>query len=168
MGRLSKEKGVITIVKALSKIKDKCNFIFDIYGEGNEKINIKKFVKSNNLSKRVLFKGYYNDKNKIFKNADLFINASWFEGLPNALVQSINHNVFPICSNSPGGNIEVIKYGKLGLSFKLNNILDLEKKILFSFQKNLKINQLIKIKHLQNFTEKKSNSEYLKTLNEFK
>ena len=34
--------------------------------------------------------------------------------------------------------------------------------------KNLKINQLIKIKHLQNFTEKKSNSEYLKTLNEFK
>ena len=46
----------------------------------------------------------------IFKDVDLFINASWFEGLPNALVQSINNNIFPICSKSPGGNLEVIKY----------------------------------------------------------
>ena len=51
-------------------------------------------------------------KYKIFKNADLFINASLWEGLPNALVQSINYNVYPICSDAPGGNLEVIKNGE--------------------------------------------------------
>ena len=41
------------------------------------------------------------NKLKIFKNANLFINASLFEGLPNALVQAINYNVFPIYSDAP-------------------------------------------------------------------
>ncbi len=168
VGRLSKEKGVITILKALSLLKEKNDFIFKIYGEGNEKKKLKRFIKLNNLNKKVLFKGFIKNKNLIFKDANLFINASWFEGLPNALVQSINNDVFPICSKSPGGNIEVIKNGKLGLSFKLNDISDLKKKILIFFKKNLRINQSIKTKHLQNFTEKNSNQEYLKTLKNLK
>lgn len=168
VGRLSKEKGVITIIKALSKIEDNYNFLFEIYGDGKEKTNIKKIIKLNNLDKKVLFKGYYKDKTKIFKNANLFINSSLFEGLPNALVQSINHNVFPICSKSPGGNFEVIKYGKLGLSFKTSSSLELKNKILIFFKKDLKLNQKIRIKHMQNFTQTKSNQEYLKTLKNIK
>lgn len=168
VGRLSKEKGVITILKALSQLKGKYHFIFKIYGEGDEKKNLKKFIKLNGLNKKVFFKGFIKNKELIFKDANLFINASDFEGLPNALVQSINHNVFPICSNSPGGNIEVIKNGKLGLSFKSNDVLDLKKKILFFFKKNLKINQVIRIKHLKNFTENKSNQQYLRILDKLK
>jgi glycosyltransferase involved in cell wall biosynthesis len=168
VGRLSKEKGIITILKALNLLKHKLNFKLQIYGDGNEKMNIQKFITSNNLKKVVNLNGFYKDKKKIFSNADLFINASWFEGLPNALVQSINNNVFPICSKSPGGNIEVIKNGKLGLFFETNNSVILSKKILFFFKKNLKLNQSIRIKHLKNFTEEKSNKEYLKTLQTLK
>jgi len=164
VGRLSKEKGVITILKALSRIKDKYNFKFEIFGEGAEKKNIKNFIKENKLSKKVLFKGFYKDKLKIFKNKDLFINASWFEGLPNALVQSLNYNVFPICSKSPGGNFEVIKYGQLGLVFSTYSSEDLKKKILLYFKKNLKLPQKTRINHLKNFTQFKSNQKYLKTL----
>lgn len=161
VGRLSKEKGVITILKALSLLKNKINFKLQIYGDGNEKLNIIKFIKSNNLKKNVILNGFQKDKKKIFSNADLFINASWFEGLPNALVQSINNNIFPICSNSPGGNLEVIKYGKLGLYFETNNSTDLSKKIIFYFNKNPELNQVERIKHLKNFTEDKSNRKYL-------
>tara|TARA_B100001093_G_scaffold42614_1_gene36189 strand:- start:1229 stop:2350 length:1122 start_codon:yes stop_codon:yes gene_type:complete len=168
VGRLSKEKGVITILKALLKIKDKYNFIFEIFGEGVEKKTIKKFIKTNKLSKKVLFKGFYKNNSKIFKNKDLFINASWFEGLPNALVQSLNYNVFPICSKSPGGNFEVIKYGQLGLVFKTNNSEDLKKKILLYFKKNLKLSQKTRINHLKNFTQFKSNQKYLKILSSIK
>ena len=168
VGRLSKEKDIITIVKALLEIKDKYNFLFEIYGEGIEKNNIKRFVKLNKLNKKILFKGFYKNKNKIFKNANLFISSSLFEGLPNALVQSINYNVFPICSKSPGGNFEVIKYGKLGLSFKTGSSKELKNKIIIFLNKNLKINQKIKFKHLQNFTQSKSNQEYLKTIKNLK
>ncbi|WP_075502006.1 glycosyltransferase [Candidatus Pelagibacter communis] len=168
VGRLSKEKGVITIVEALSEIKDKFNFTFEIYGDGIEKDNIKRFIKSKRLDKKVIFKGYNKDRDKIFKNANLFINASWFEGLPNALVQSINYNVFPICSKSPGGNFEVIKYGKLGLTFKPGSSYELKNKILIFLNKNLKLNPKIRHKHLKNFTQTKSNQEYFKTLNNLK
>ena len=167
VGRLSKEKGVITILRALTNLKN-INFIFNIYGDGDEKEKLKKFIKLNNLSKKVLFRGHIKEKKIIFKNASLFINASWFEGLPNALVQSINYGVFPICSNSPGGNIEVIKNGKLGLSFKTDDPLDLNKKISFFFQNYLKLNQRIRKIHLKNYIEGKSNKEYLVSLNKLK
>jgi len=168
VGRLSKEKGIITILKALSKIKNQYNFKFEIFGDGVEKKIIENFIKENRLSKKVFFRGFYKDKSKIFKNKDLFINASWFEGLPNALVQSLNYNVFPICSKSPGGNFEVIKYGKLGLTFKTNNSEELKKKIVFFLNKNLKLPQKTRLRHLENFTQYKSNQEYLKTLKNIK
>lgn len=164
VGRLSKEKGVLTILKALSKLKDEYNFRFEIFGEGDEKEKIKNFIKEKKLSKKVKIKGSYRNKSKIFKNKDLFINASWFEGLPNALVQSLNYNVFPICSNSPGGNLEVIKNGKLGLAFKTNSSEDLKKKITIFFMKKLKLPYKTRINHLKNFTLSKSNQEYLKIL----
>ncbi len=167
VGRLSKEKGVITILKALSELK-KYKFVLRIYGDGNEKENLQKYIKLKNLNKKVFFKGFIKDKDIIFKDVDLFINASWFEGLPNALVQSINNDVFPIVSRSPGGNFEVIKYGKLGLSFKSNDSDDLKSKILFFLNNKIKLNKKLRIDHMKNFTEKKSNKEYLKILNKIK
>ncbi len=104
VGRLSKEKGVFLILKALKKIKNNYKFLFNLYGEGPDRESIKNYIKNNNLEKLVFLKGFVRNKKLIFKNADLFINASLWEGLPNALVQSINYNVFPICSNAPGGN----------------------------------------------------------------
>jgi len=168
VGRLSEEKGVITILKALTLIRNKLNFKLEIYGNGNEKQKILEFIKSNNLNNNILFYGYVKNKNKIFSNKDLFINASWFEGLPNALVQSINNNIFPICSKSPGGNLEVIKYGELGLSFTTKNSVELAQKIMYFFKKKLKLNQVKRVKHMQSFTQIKSNQEYLRTLKNLK
>ena len=54
------------------------------------------------------------------------------------------------------------------MAFKSNDVSDLKKKILIFSKKKLKINQTVKLNHLKNFTEKKSNQEYLKTLNNLK
>ena len=74
--------------------------------------------------------------------------------MPNALVQAINYNVFPICSNAPGGNIEVIDNGKFGMSFKLDDKDDLKRKIHMFFDKKLRLNDKARINHLKKFTEK--------------
>ncbi len=165
VGRLSKEKGVFVILKALINLKRKKNFKFIFYGDGPEKNNMIRFIKENNLNNKILFKGFIKNKNLIFRNKDLFINASLWEGLPNALVQSINYNVFPICSNAPGGNMEVIKNGKFGMSFKTNDEKDLQKKIINFLDNKFKLDNKNRIKHLKNYTELKSNLKYLKTLN---
>ena len=167
VGRLSKDKGVFVILKALKEINKKYTFLFNFYGDGPDKKTMERYIKINNLEKTVILKGFNKDKNLIYKNADLFINASLWEGLPNALVQSINYNVFPICSNAPGGNMEVIKNGKLGISFKTNDEKDLQKKIINFLNKKFKLNNKIRVKHLKHYTELKSNLEYLKILNTF-
>ena len=165
VGRLSKEKGIILILKSLKEINTKIRFRLDIYGDGPEKKNIKEYILSNNLKNKIFLMGHEKEKYKIFKNADLFINASLFEGLPNALVQAINHNVYPICSNAPGGNIEVINNGKFGMSFDLNDKNDLKKKIIRFINKKPKLNNSAIINHLKKYTEKNSNKKYLKILN---
>ena len=139
--------------------------MFNLYGDGPERKSIEEFIKINNLNKIISLKGFVQNKKLIFKNADLFINASLWEGLPNALVQSINYNVFPICSDAPGGNMEVIKNGKLGLFFKTNNEKDLQKKIKKFFNKRLILDYKSRIKHLQNYSELKSNQKYLNVIN---
>ena len=161
VGRLSREKGILVILKALKNLGKKYKFLFNLYGDGPERKSIEEFIKINNLNKIISLKGFVQNKKLIFKNADLFINASLWEGLPNALVQSINYNVFPICSDAPGGNIEVIKNGKLGISFKTNDENDLQKKVEKFFNKRLKLNNKSRIEHLQNYTELKSNQKYL-------
>jgi len=165
VGRLAKEKGVLVILKALKNLNKNYKFLFNLYGDGPEIKSIEKFIKINNLNKVISLKGYEQNKKLIFKNADLFINASLWEGLPNAIVQSINYNVFPICSDAPGGNMEVIQNGKLGLSFKTNDVNDLQKKITKFLNKRLKLNNKIRSQHLKNYTELESNLKYLKTLN---
>ena len=165
VGRLSNEKGVIFILKALKEMSATIQYKLNIYGNGPDKEIIKDFISSNNLKSKIFLKGQEVNKVKIFKNANLFINASLFEGLPNALVQAINYNVFPICSNAPGGNIEVIDNGKLGISFRLNDKNDLKRKIIMFFEKKLRFNDKARINHLKKFTEKKSNENYLKVLN---
>tara|TARA_B100000886_G_scaffold120504_1_gene81094 strand:- start:777 stop:1895 length:1119 start_codon:yes stop_codon:yes gene_type:complete len=165
VGSLNKEKRIILILKALKEIKSKIKFKLSIFGNGPEKKNINDFISSNNLKNKVFLMGHEKNKIKIFKNANLFINASLFEGLPNALVQAINYNVFPICSNAPGGNIEVIDNGKFGMSFKLDDKDDLKRKIQMFFDRKLRLNNKTRINHLKMFTEKKSNENYLKVLN---
>ena len=61
--------------------------------------------------------------------------------------------------------MEVIKNGKLGISFKTNDEKDLQNKITKFLIKRIKLNNKIRIEHLKNFTELESNQEYLKTLN---
>ena len=154
-------------MKALSKMKKDYKFFLNIYGNGPEKQSIENFIQTQNLKNIVSLKGFKKDQKSMFNNADLFINASLWEGLPNALVQSINHNVFPICSDAPGGNLEVIKNGEFGMSFKTNDDNDLKNKIIKFCNKKFKFNNKNRINHLKKYTEIKSNKKYLEILNKF-
>ena len=136
VGRLSKEKGYDVIIEALSKLKKKY-FSLIILGEGPEKNNLKKKIKDNNLQKQIKLAGFKKNIGRYYKKANLFINASHFEGFPNAVVEAISHNIPVICSNSKGGVKEIILNGKGGDLFRVNDANQLSKKIT-SFNKNPK------------------------------
>jgi glycosyltransferase involved in cell wall biosynthesis len=127
-GRLAIEKNLKIIILSL-KYLDFDNFKLFILGSGPEKNELLNFVIKNKLQHKVKFFPHTDNLNKFYKNSDLFINSSHFEGFPNSVVEAINYNLPVICSRSGGGIQEILMNGRLGTFFDTNNYLSLSKKI---------------------------------------
>ena len=137
VGRLSKQKDYFTLIKAIKLLKFS-SFNLKIYGDGEQKDELKKFIFKNKLQKVIFLKGHEKNKQKIYKDADLLIHTAVFEGMPNVIVEAMNYNIPIIASDCPGGTRELLNSGKYGLLFRLRDHFDLSKKINFFF-KNRKI-----------------------------
>ena len=79
-GRLTKHKDYATMIKAVSLLKEKVDVKLIILGDGNEKERLKVLIKDLNLTKIVDLAGFVSNPYKYFKNADLFVHSSWYEG----------------------------------------------------------------------------------------
>ena len=77
--RLSREKIFMKLFKQSVRLK---KIIFFIVGDGPEKKNLLKYIKSLNLEKKVKLIGFEKDPFKYLAKADLYINSSYFEGFP--------------------------------------------------------------------------------------
>ena len=166
VGRLTKIKNQIVILKALNLIKDKFNFELLILGKGNELNNLKNFVDENNLSKNIIFKGYKDDPIKYINKSNVLIHASKFEGLPNVLIEAQLQKKLVISSNCPTGPKEILLNGKGGYLFNHKNYNQLSK-ILLNLKKEKKS---IKLKiqksliNLERFNLEKNCNEYEKII----
>ena len=175
VGRLAPWKNVNTIIEAVHLLKNqdfKINLI--IVGSGPEDLELKKQVNNLNLTNEVIFTGQkkYSDLKEYYKSADLYIQASGYEGLPHVLLEAINFDL-AIISTPIGGTNEILQDGKNGF------ILDLEKgikpnsenlkNIILEVVNNKKLTEEKKVnaKKLLNskFDESKNLYEYLEILN---
>ena len=159
VGRLSKEKGYKVIIEALNKLKIK-NFSLTILGDGPERDNLKAMIKDYNLQEKIKLIGFKENTSKYYKKANLFINASHFEGFPNAVVEAISHNLPIICSNSKGGIKEIILNGRGGDLFNVNDANQLLKKITSYYRDPKKLNKKLILS--RNNIKKYSISEHIK------
>lgn len=161
VGRLVKEKGIDTVLKALSLLGT-INFTLDILGDGPEKQNLKNLKEKLSL-KNVFFHGYKKNVKQFFLRSNLFINASHFEGFPNSLVEAINYGLPTICSDSKGGGSrEILLNGKGGYLFPRYDYKALSKKII-TFYKNPKIlfkKTIESRKNIKNFSLKNNIKKY--------
>ena len=114
--RLSREKNIYEIIRTISKIKKEINFF--IVGDGPEKKNLLRFIKSLNLEKKVKLIGFEKNPLKYLIKADLYINSSYFEGFPNSVVEATHIGLPVIASQSHGGINEILSDGKGGTIYK--------------------------------------------------
>ena len=149
------------MVKAINEIKEK-NIILQILGTGNEKDDIKKFIKKYKLQNRIILLGHKKNPRDYYLESDLFINASYFEGFPNTIVEAINFNLPVICSDCKGGIREIILNGKGGDLFNVGDYKSLAKKIISFYQNPNKLNKKLKLsrKNIKNFSIKKNVQKY--------
>jgi len=101
IGRISKAKGLDFIYTALSELKGRqVPFKFFMAGTGaDEKEYLEKFSKL--LESNFEFKGVVSgtDKTELYKNSDVFLLPSLFEGLPMSLLEAMSFGLVPVVTN---------------------------------------------------------------------
>ena len=112
IGRLSKEKGFLRIIDALSHVR--FPFRYTIIGDGPEKGIIFDAIEKKGMKDKVDYIGFTNNVDKYLTHSDLFLQGSYVDGFPNALIESCVVGTPVLAFNAPGGLIEIIENGKNG------------------------------------------------------
>ena len=114
VSRLVSQKNIDSIIKAV-KVMENENIILNIVGDGSEINNLKLLVKKYELDKKINFIGKIENTklNEYLKNADIFIQASNYEGLPHSILEAMNCEI-PILSTDVGGCSVLLNKGERG------------------------------------------------------
>lgn len=145
VGRLSKEKGIISLINAMKILKD-INLI--IIGQGPMESTIRECITDNDL-KNIKLLGFKtgDEKNKLIKAAKgLIVPSVWFENFPTVVLESFSMGT-PVIASKIGGLQHMIENNYNGLLFQAEDSEDLAIKIReinddSSFMKQLSINAL--------------------------
>ncbi len=121
IGRLTKQKNFGFLIKVFSEFLKLHNNTLIIIGEGEERDNLLKLIKENNLENKIFLKGYKKNVYKYFEKSKCFILSSLWEDPGFVLIESAYMNVPIISSDCDNGPKEILDDGKNGILFKSNN-----------------------------------------------
>ncbi len=142
VGRLEQQKGYDVLLKSLKLLKDNnCDFICNIFGKGAERKKINQSIIKLGLRNQVFLKGVDKKILNYYKNYNLYILSSKYEGYPNSLLEALASGLTSISSDCDYGPSEIINNNVNGLLFKNENHLDLYKKINYLLQNKSKFNK---------------------------
>lgn len=129
-GRLSEEKGVDVVVRAMAEINDK-NIKLKIAGDGPEKNSIEKLVLEKGLAGRVEILEWAHDhelENLIAGAKAVVLPSLWNENMPLAMLEAMERGKIIVASRI-GGMPEIIQDGENGFLFAAGDKNDLAAKI---------------------------------------
>src|ERR1044071_1208331 len=110
MGRLQREKTYDVLLRAFSSmLKAFPQAQLAILGEGPLETQLKEQAVELGVDRAVAFPGFQKNPWPYVKHADLFVLASRFEGLPNALLEALALGVPVVATDCPGGVREIQK-----------------------------------------------------------
>ncbi|HZJ41238.1 MAG TPA: glycosyltransferase, partial [Candidatus Saccharimonadales bacterium] len=147
LGRLSQQKGFMSLIEAAAKTKNK-NYLIEIAGVGEMAGELKKRIKDLELINRVRLIGPVNAKN-FLSQIDIFILPSLWEGLGLVILEA-GASLKPIIASQAGGIMEILNEENAWLfpvgdddilaqkiDFLINNLNSLETKFKVEAVKNL-------------------------------
>ncbi len=123
VGRLTKQKNFLFLCEAFKKItKEYSEIKLLIAGEGEQKKEISRFIKENNLSKNIILLGFIENIYPYFKNSNGFILTSLWEDPGFVLVEAAFCRAPILSSNAWPGPIELVSNDINGLIFNNNDM----------------------------------------------
>lgn len=152
VGRLSKEKGILTMLKAFSKT----NMNLKIIGDGDLKEIVLKFSKQYKNIEYLGLRSKVEVFNLLKKSKALIFPSECYEGFPMVLVEALSTST-PVITSNIGSQAEIIKDKYIGLHFQVGNSEDLKKRLLDFSQKDYNfLYKNARIEYLNNYTPEKN------------
>jgi GalNAc-alpha-(1->4)-GalNAc-alpha-(1->3)-diNAcBac-PP-undecaprenol alpha-1,4-N-acetyl-D-galactosaminyltransferase len=125
-GRLGKQKGFDLLLKAFLPVSKKFpDWMLEIWGEGEQRENLKNLRDELGLAERVQFLGLTKEISKTMSRADIFVLSSRYEGFPNVLGEAMACGLPVVSFDCPYGPSEMIQDGVNGLLVSPENIQEL-------------------------------------------
>ncbi len=139
VSRLSEEKGIERLIHAVGLLSVPCRFY--IVGEGDKKENIQQLIAGLHLENSIFLTGQKQHPFEGMEDADLYLSGSYYEGLPNALLEAQALGIPAVAFNSPGGIAEIIRDGENGMLVDDNDLIGfattIKRALEYDFNRNL-------------------------------
>lgn len=127
LARQEYQKGLLYLLEAMIPFKNIVKL--QIVGrEGSATEGLKEFVRVNKMENDVEFCGYFNDVLPIVNNADIYVSASLYEGLPGSVIEAMSLKK-PLLLSDIGEHREVAIENENALFFQTKNPKELSEKI---------------------------------------
>lgn len=119
VGRLSKEKNIEMILKAIGVAKGEWHL--DIIGTGSEEQALKALCEQLQIQYRVKFYGWQDQPFAVAQKAEALVLTSHYEGFPLVLIEALSYGL-PVISTPTNGAIELICPGENGFLVPMNDV----------------------------------------------
>ena len=130
IGRLTKQKNQLLLLKAFSKISNSNkNLNLVIVGEGEERSKLESYIKSKNLGNKVFLLGYTENVYPLIKKSIAIISSSLWEDPGAVMIEASYCNKNVISSNCPNGPEEFLSSDSGNYLFRNNDVVSLINKI---------------------------------------
>ena len=132
-GRLSREKGIINLINAFSKLEKGTLYIA---GDGPERAEVEEVIKENKLEKRVKLLGFLNKdemKETVRKCKFVVVPSIWYENCPYSVIETLCTGK-PVIGANIGGIPELVKNNKNGFIYKYDDVDALAEKMKTLFE----------------------------------
>lgn len=131
ISRLESQKNIPMLLRAFKiVVKQHPDYTLEIYGDGSERKEIEQIIRDFRLEKRVFLKGFRKNVSNEIENAYMYVCTSDYEGLSNALLESMAMGLTVISTDSAGGGArEVINDGVNGFLVPIGDDVQLAQKM---------------------------------------
>jgi glycosyltransferase involved in cell wall biosynthesis len=115
-GRLHEQKGPHVLVKAIEELVNRRGRRLQLLmlGNGPAEQEIREFITAHRLEANIRLMGFVEDPRTWYQRAQLFVMPSYFEGMPNALIEAVAAGLPAVSSNCHSGPGEILDEGRCG------------------------------------------------------
>ncbi len=129
VGRIEPVKGVAVLVEAWSRIAKVANARLIVAGDGSSRAELMEAARRGGFADSMDFLGEITDVPSVLSTADVYVQPSYQEGLPNSVLEAMAMGL-PIVATRVSGNEDVVSHEENGLLVPAGNAEELSKALL--------------------------------------